>query len=112
MRTGIDALFVGEFAVSNVEPLVELSGISSSQKVRARMDLSITARLIATSTGETIWTNTVSKWKQSVPYINVRSQKQSNFAARNPEEAYGELIYDMVYKLTRDFRKTRKASEK
>ena len=105
-RNDMGALFVGVLAISNVEPMVELSGISSSVKVWARMDFSLTARLVSTSTGETIWTNTVSKWRQNVPSINVRQRKHPRFEARKPEDAYGELIYDMVYELTRDFRKT------
>jgi len=104
-RTGVDVLFAGVLTIANVEPMVELSGISASVKVKARMDFSITARLMSTSTGEIIWTNTVSRWKQYVPSINVR-QKIPRFEARKPEDAYGELIYDMVHELTRDFRKT------
>ena len=111
-RNALDALFVGMLSVSNVAPMVELSGIASSVKVRARMDLSLTARLISTSTGENIWTNTVSRWQQDVQYINVRQKKHPRFEARKPEAAYGELIYEMVYELTRDFREARKASDK
>ena len=98
----VDAVFMGTVSLSDVEAHIEESGLSRNLKVLANANLTLTAQLISTATGEVLWTNSVTE-KKKLAQIRVGSGTPQ-FAANDPNRVYGLMIEDLVYKLTTDFR--------
>lgn len=101
-RYEVDALFTGTVSLSDVEAYIEESGLSRNLKVLANANLTITAQLISTATGEVLWTNSVTE-KRKLSQIRMRGGIPE-FAAYDPNRAYGLIIEDLLDKLTADFR--------
>ncbi|MFQ6039463.1 MAG: hypothetical protein ACE5PV_01300 [Candidatus Poribacteria bacterium] len=101
-KYGVDALFTGKLGLSDVEAQIEESGLSRNLKVLANANLTITVQLISTATGEVLWTNSVTE-KRKLSQIRMRGGIPE-FAAYDPNRAYGLIIEDLVDKLTADFR--------
>jgi len=98
----VDAVFMGTVSLSDVEAHIEESGLSANLKVLANANLTLTAQLISTATGEVLWTDSVTE-KKKLGQIRVGSGTPQ-FAANDPNRVYGLMIEDLVYKLTTDFR--------
>ena len=64
----------------------------------------MTARLLSAETGGTLWTQTA----QTHEEIAALSLEDGGavFGAQDPEEAYGELVNRLLYRVTHDFRAT------
>ena len=99
---GVDAVFFGTLDVSNVRPRVDLASIITSLSVSAEVDAVMTARLVDTRDGTTIWTDTA-RDRKTVAQVSVFQGGGIFFDARDPEQAYGPLIRDLVLKTTRIF---------
>jgi hypothetical protein len=99
---GVDAVFVGYLKVSGMKPRGQLS--PAGMKVRATVSAELSVRLLATRTGGTTWRSsavadgTVGRLAMSggLPSVAVRDQ----------EEAYGEVVHELVAGVTRDLRPT------
>jgi len=98
----VDAVFMGTISLSKVQAHTEESGVSRNLKVLANANLTIKAQLISTITGEVLWTNSITE-KKKLTQIRVGSGIPE-FAAGDPDRAYGLMIEDFIYKLTTDFR--------
>ena len=99
---GVDAVFVGYLKVSGMKPRGQLS--PASIKLRATVSAELTVRLLATRSGATSWRSsavadgTVGRLAMSggLPSVAVRDQ----------EEAYGEVVNELVSGVSRDLRPT------
>jgi hypothetical protein len=99
---GVDAVFVGYLKVSGMKPRGKLS--TAGINVRATVSSELTVRLLSTRTGATTWRSsavangTVGRLAMSggLPSVSVRDQ----------EEAYGEVVHELVAGVTRDLRPT------
>lgn len=100
---GVDAVIFGRFEVSDVKPKVNLSTVLTSMSVQADVDAALSARLLETDSGATLWTNAV-RGKQTVGHVALGSNGDVYFGARDPEDAYGRLVQWLVGRATRDFR--------
>lgn len=100
---GVDAVIFGWLEVSSVKPKVELSTMLTSMSAQAEVDAALTARLLETDSGATVWTNSV-RGKQTVGHVSLASNGGIYFGARDPENAYGRLVHWLVGRATRDFR--------
>ena len=100
-KYGTPAVFFGHLVVSNVTPRGVLRGLDLPH-VEANVTVEIRARLLATESGGTLWSNSARQTERigqigmtgGVPY----------FSAEDPNDAYGRLVDDLVYALTADFR--------
>jgi hypothetical protein len=101
-RRNVPAVFVGYLKVSNMKPSGHLDG--SGMNVRAGVSAELTVRLLSTSTGGTVWRSSAAA-NGTVGRINITDRLPS-FAIRDKEEAYGEVVSQLIAEVTRDLRPT------
>ncbi len=100
---GVDAVIFGRLEISSVKPKIDLSTVLTSMSAQADVDAALTARLLETESGATLWTNSV-RGQQTVGHVSFVSDGDISFGARDPENAYGRLVHWLVVRATRDFR--------
>jgi hypothetical protein len=98
----VPAVFVGSLKVSGVKPKghIGLSGMN----VRAAVSAELTVRLLSTRTGGTVWRSS-SAADGTVGRLAL-NDKLPSIAMRDKEEAYGEVVGQLVTDVTRDLRPT------
>jgi hypothetical protein len=98
----VPAVFVGFLKVSNVKPRghIDASGVN----VRAGVSAELTVRLLSTSTGGTVWRSSAAA-NGTIGRLNI-SDRLPSIAVRDKEEAYGEVVGQLVTDVTRDLRPT------
>ena len=101
-KKNVPAVFIGTLKVSNVKPSGHLDG--SGMNVRAGVSAELTVRLLSTSTGGTVWRSSAAA-NGTVGRINITDRLPS-IAIRDKEEAYGEVVSQLVAEVTRDLRPT------
>ena len=101
-RFGVDTLIVGTLDVSDIRPRVDLAAIISTLSVSAEVDAILTARLLDTRDGTTLWTDSA-RDRRTVANVSVARGGGVFFDARDPERAYGSLVRALVVRATRDF---------
>ena len=99
----VPAVFLGDLKVSGVKPSGRLSGVTDL-KVRASVLAELNVRLLSTQTGGTIWRSSAEA-NRTVGQMSVGSRLPS-IAVRDPNDAYGEVVHDLVMDVTRDMRPT------
>jgi hypothetical protein len=98
----IPAVFVGDLKVSGVRSKARLN--PADLNLRATVSAELTVRLLSTRTGGTLWrsssvaTGTVGKVALAGGLPSV--------AVRDTEEAYGDVVHELVADVTRDLRPT------
>lgn len=98
----IPAVFVGYLKVSGVKPRGNLS--ASGMNVRAAVSAELTVRLLSTKSGGTLWRSS-SAANGTVGRVALSGALPS-IAMRDKEEAYGEMVGELVTHVTRDLRPT------
>lgn len=98
----VPAVFVGHLKVSGVKPRGNIS--VSGMNVRAAVSAELTVRLLSTKTGGTMWRSS-SAANGTVGRIGLSGALPS-VAMRDKEEAYGEVVGQLVANVTRDLRPT------
>jgi hypothetical protein len=101
-RYGVDALLVGRLEVTDVKPTVQLSTFLKSMSAQADVEASLSARLLETESGATLWTNSA-KTRETVAHAQVIRHGPADFGARDPKDAYGRLVHVLVKRITEDF---------
>jgi hypothetical protein len=98
----VPAVFVGFLKISNVKPRghIDASGVN----VRAGVSAELTVRLLSTSTGGTVWRSS-SMASGTVGRVNI-SDRLPSIAVRDKDEAYGEMVSQLIAQVTRDLRPT------
>jgi hypothetical protein len=106
-KQGIEALFLGEVKISKVKPQVDLlAPLSKALFVRAKFDIAITARLVSTANGATLWTESIFR-EGTVGAVGMGGDGVPTFAMRDKNEAMANLLREMMFRLSWDFRPTR-----
>jgi hypothetical protein len=105
-KQGVEAVFIGEIKVTKVKPQIDLAApLSKTLFARAAMDMSVKVRLVSTSNGATLWTNS------AVRQGTVGSVGMDNgvpvFAVRDKNAAMNDLLRQIMFQMTWDFRPTR-----
>ena len=104
-KYGLAAVFIGELAYT--EPLVDVK-LTDLMKleggVRAEMKGEVSARLIETSTGASVWSRSTDARRQ-IGGVRVSADQgvSGGMRSSNPREA---MLPELVYQLTHDFRPT------
>lgn len=99
----VPAVFLGQLTVSGVKPRGRLSGVGALS-VRASVSAELTVRLLSTSTGGTVWRSSAAA-NGTVGRLAIADRTPS-VAVRDPNEAYGEVVDELVRGVTRDLRPT------
>ncbi len=102
-RYGVDAVFVGRFEMDKFKPKFNVSTLLTTMSAQADAEGSLSARLMETGGGATVWTASAEA-SAPVASLGVSSEGASHIGASDPERAYGELIDKLVYRVTWDFR--------
>lgn len=101
-QRNVPAVFVGQLKVSGVKPRGHL-GVSG-MNVRAAVSAELTVRLLSTKTGGTVWRSSAAA-NGTVGRLALSGSLPS-IAMRDKEEAYGEVVGQLVSDVTRDLRPT------
>lgn len=101
-KYGVAALIVGDLVVEDVRPNIDVHQMITSMSVSADVDAGLTARLLETGRGATVWTR-ATRTTRTVAHVGVGGG-QVRFDARDPKGAYGELVDALVSDITHDFR--------
>jgi hypothetical protein len=102
-RYRVQAIFVGSLEVTDLKPQVRLSSLLTSVNARADVEATLSARLLETSSGATVWTRSA-RAREPVAHVGLRSNGPVKFGAQDPEDAYAKLVQGLVQTITSDFR--------
>jgi hypothetical protein len=96
----VGAIITGAFDISEVKPKLN---IFFGMGMRADVNASLVVKLYETERSATVWAATGEDAK-TVAEVNVFQGGGIHFDARDPEEAYGDLVKSMIWDVTRDLR--------
>lgn len=99
----VPAVFVGQLKMSQVKPRGHLD--ASGVNVKASVSAELTVRLLSTRTGGTVWRSS-SMANGTVGRVAINTTRLPSVAMRDKEEAYGEVVGQLVADVTRDLRPT------
>lgn len=102
-KYGVAAVFFGSLQVSDVRPRINIAAIITSATVSADVEAILSVRLVDTRDGATLWA-AGARDRKAVGQISYFKGGGIFFDARDPEEAYGDLVRSLVSKVTRDLR--------
>jgi hypothetical protein len=100
---GVDVVILGRFDVKQSKPNLQLSTLVKRLSVSSDVDAALTARLVETSTGATMWSNGA-QCTANVANASFNNRGQGHFGASDPEKAYGAMVDGLVCRVTDDFR--------
>ena len=98
----VAAVFVGELKVSGVKPRGNFS--TAGVNMRASVSAELTVRLLSTRTGGTVWRSSAAA-DGTVGRVAL-TRGLPKVAMRDQDEAYGEVVHELVSGVTRDLRPT------
>jgi hypothetical protein len=99
----VPAVFMGRLSVSGINPRGRL-GSPADLNLKASVSAELTVRLISTKTGGTMWRSSAAA-SSTVGRLAMAGRVPS-VALRNPDEAYGEVVNELVSGVTQDLRPT------
>ncbi|HTW91889.1 MAG TPA: hypothetical protein VMH22_09285 [bacterium] len=102
-KYNLKTVFTGELDVSGVNPSCAFGPGYAS--VAAKVNARLTAKLVETATGATLWSNSA-RDERTVAGVD-KSGDDFSFNAQDKEEAYGDLARSLCEGITYDFRGTR-----
>jgi hypothetical protein len=106
-KHGVQVFFLGEVKISKVKPQVDLfAPLSKALFVRTKFDIAVTGRLISAGNGATIWTESIVR-EGTVGSLGLGPDGVPVFGLRDKNEAMNNLLREMMFRLTWDFRPTR-----
>ena len=107
---GVDVLVIGQLDMEKAKTKINVSSVWKNLNAKSEVNAALTARLIETGTGATMWTDS-SEVTTSVAALNLsgggkHSKGGGSFSASDPEAAYGEMVSALVCGITEDFHET------
>lgn len=100
---GVPVVFTGHLKVSNVKPRGGLGGIVTGH-VEALITADLAVELRSTKTGGVVWRSSATSTAKVGELVITGGIPE--FSARDPNDAYGHLVNDLVYDVTWDMRST------
>jgi len=100
---GVPVVFTGHLKVSNVKPHGGVVGLITAH-VEALVSAELAVELRSTKTGGVLWRSSANA-TEKVGELTI-ANGIPEFSARDPNEAYGHLVRDLVYDVTWDMRST------
>ena len=106
-KHGVDAVFVGEIQVTKVKPQIDLAApLSKTLFARTAFDISMKVRLVSAANGATLWTQSATR-EGTVGAVGMDNGVPV-FSVRDKSAAMAETLRDIAYRLTWDFRPSRR----
>lgn len=106
-KHGVQVFFLGEVKISKVKPQVDLfAPLSKALFVRTKFDIAVTGRLVSAGNGATVWTESIVR-EGTVGSLGLGPDGVPVFGLRDKNEAMNNLLREMMFQLTWDFRPTR-----
>lgn len=102
LKHDVKTIVSGDLAVSSVRPRVRIDALFRAGSVTAEVDASLDVQMFESESGAALW-NRSARATQSVGDVRVWGGKEFSFDARNPEEAYGGLVDELVAQVSRPF---------
>ena len=99
----VDALIFGHFTVSEPTPDIHVSSQLQSLRAGAYVEAMLVTKLWETADGVTMWTNSASR-KKRVAGLKADTTGNINFGASDPEATYEQIVPEVVFDNTADFR--------
>src|SRR5439155_1688843 len=100
---GVPVVFFGHLKVSNVKPSGGLVGLTLSH-VEATVSAELSVELLSTKSGGTLWRSSATA-SEKVGGLSLVGGAPI-FSAKDPNNAYGQLVNRLVYAVTYDLRST------
>lgn len=105
-KHGVDAFFDGEIAVTKVKPQLDLAApLARTLFARTAMDMTVKVRLVSTKNGATLWTSSATR-QGTVGSVGIEDGIPV-FAVRDKNAALNDLLRQIMFQMTWDFRPTR-----
>ena len=106
-KHGVQVFFMGEVRISKVKPQVDLfAPLSKALFVRTKFDIAVTGRLVSAANGATVWTESIVR-EGTVGSLGLGPDGVPVFGIRDKNEAMNNLLREIMFRLTWDFRPTR-----
>jgi hypothetical protein len=106
-QQGLEAFFVGEIRVTKVKPQIDLAApLSKTLFARTAFDIAVKVRLVSTRDGATLWTQSATR-EGTVGSVGMDNGVPV-FSVRDKSAAMAEALRDLAFRLTWDFRPTRR----
>jgi hypothetical protein len=103
----LGAVFVGEIRVTKVKPQIDLAApLSKTLFARTAFDIGVKVRLVSTRDGATLWTQSATR-EGTVGAVGMDNGVPV-FSVRDKSAAMAEALRDLAFRLTWDFRPTRR----
>ena len=99
----VDVLVLGRLDLTRAKPQFQLSTMLKQVNVRADVDARLSAKLLETTTGATLWTDAAG-CTTNVAHAQFNDRGQGGFGATDPKAAYGEMLDGLVWHVTDAFR--------
>ncbi|MFC1650207.1 hypothetical protein ACFL2X_01415 [Candidatus Latescibacterota bacterium] len=99
-KHNVSAILSGSLVISEVKPKIN---IFFALGMKADVNASLVAKLYETNRGATVWAATGEDVK-TIAEVSVFQGGGFHFDARDPEEAYGDLVKSLIWTVTRDLR--------
>ncbi|MBM3294143.1 MAG: hypothetical protein FJY82_06410 [Candidatus Aminicenantes bacterium] len=101
-KFGLDAVFFGTLEMSDIRPRIDIASIITSATASADVEAVLSIKLIDAREGTTLWAGSA-RDRRSVGQVSIFKGGGVFFDARDPKEAYGDLVYALAHRVTRDF---------
>jgi hypothetical protein len=100
---GVPAVFVGHLRLTNPKPSGGLRGLTSAH-VEANVTAELTVALVSTRSGGTLW-RASGVANERVGGLSLVGGEPF-FSAKNPDNAYGRMVNNLIAYVTQDLRPT------
>jgi hypothetical protein len=100
---GVDAVVMGRFDMEQDKPGFALSTVWKTLSVKSDVDAMLSAKLVETQTGATMWTDSA-KATVNVANAQFNIHGEGHLGATDPEAVFGDMIGSLVEEITEDFR--------
>lgn len=104
-KYNVNSVIAGEVEISDVKPKINIVPGLWYVGAQADVEAKFTARMLESEDGAIIWTGSA-RAKRTVGHVSFLSGGHFSFDAQDPENAYGELVEELINKSTKDFRAT------
>jgi len=102
-KYNVDALILGHLEVSEIKPAIKVYPTAKALNARAYIEAALRTRILETGSGATLWTRATSG-KTQVAAISLMEAGPFSIGVSDPAEKYGDLVPELVYVNTSDFR--------
>ena len=96
-------MIIGRFNATRVKPDIRLSTEWKSLSVKSDVNSNLSAKLVETSTGATMWTDSA-KTTATVAQGQLNGRGEGGFGVSDTDEAYRQMLGCLVRDITDDFR--------